>query len=131
MSKRKKMDDNQPGMDQKRDIHNEEYQQTKRTAISGQQEQASFHPGSTTQGGSNYGQGSSHLSGGHYHQGSEGRQGSNYESEAGKLSEERDDIPHGHGAHINEKESTAQEDYPGLQQSEFIEEQKKDEDEEI
>lgn len=34
----------------------------------------------------------------------------------GKLSEARQDIPHGHGAHVNEKEANAQEDYPGVKE---------------
>ena len=38
-------------------------------------------------------------------------------TEQGKLTEKRDDIPHGHGAHVNEKEANAQEDYPGVEES--------------
>jgi hypothetical protein len=34
-------------------------------------------------------------------------------TEKGKLPETRQDIPHGHGAHVNEKEANAQEEYPG------------------
>jgi hypothetical protein len=140
MTDRKKMEDNQPGMDQKRNIPNEDLQQTNRAAETGEQGRASFAPGSTTQGGSNYGQGSSQLGGDAYHQGDTKNVGSNYGNESGKLNESsgaptgseanqgktekgqlnesRDDIPHGQGAHVNEKESNAQEDYPGTMESE-------------
>ncbi|XZF14390.1 hypothetical protein ACTHGU_21620 [Chitinophagaceae bacterium MMS25-I14] len=89
-------------------------------ARKGEQGQASYAPGSTTQGGSYYGQGTSDLGPDNdaYKQGSEKNKGANYDNEAGKLSEERDDIPHGQGAHRNEKESNAQEDYPGTQDDE-------------
>ena len=97
MADKKKMEDNQPGMDQKRDVPNDDYQETHRA--------------------SNYGQGSSYLAGDSYHQGDEKSKGSNYDTEKGKLSEARDDIPHGQGAHVNEKESNAQEDYPGTQEA--------------
>jgi|GEM_PF-1769543 len=139
MSERKKFEDNQPGMDQKRDVPNDDWQHTRESAQSGNQGGASYAPGSTTQGGSNYGQGSHQLGGDAYHQGDQKNEGSNYENEAGrfgqdspinpasgekdkdskrapekgKLSEAREDIPHGQGAHVNEKESNAQEDYPG------------------
>jgi hypothetical protein len=42
----------------------------------------------------------------------------------GSLPETRKDIPHGHGAHANEKESNAQEDYPGTTQADRTEEKK-------
>jgi hypothetical protein len=140
MADRKRMEDNQPGMDQKREIPNDDYQHTHRAAVTGDQGKASFLPSSTTQGGSNYGQGSSQLGGDAYHQGDAKNVGANYDNEAGrlnesagapegdearqgetekgKLSESRDDIPHGQGAHVNEKESNAQEDYPGTMESE-------------
>ena len=111
------MEDNQPGMDQKRDVPNDDYQETHRAAESGEQGRASYNAGSTTQGGSNYGQGSSYLAGDSYHQGDEKSKGSNYDTEKGKLSEARDDIPHGQGAHVNEKESNAKEDYTGTQEA--------------
>ena len=117
MADKKKMEDNQPGMDQKRDAGNEDYNDTERASQTGQQGRASFTPGSTTQGGSNHGQGSSYLAGDSYHQGDQKGKGSNYDNERGKLSEARDDIPHGQGAHVNEKESNAQEDYPGTQET--------------
>jgi len=141
MSERKKFEDNQPGMDQKRDVPNENMEHTRSAAQSGNQGRASFNAGSTTQGGSNYGQGSHQLGGSSYNQGDQKNEGSNYGNEAGrfskdnpvgrtsgaatdgetsarpnekgKLDETRDDVPHGQGAHINEKESNAQEDYPG------------------
>ncbi len=146
MSERKKREDNRPGMDQKREIENDKYQQTNRAAESGNQGRASFHPGSTTQGGSNYGQGSHYLAGDTYHQGRTANNGANYENEAGrfaeddptgniaasegatggasnasntlrgKLPETRDDIPHGQGAHVNEQEANAKEDYPGIEE---------------
>jgi len=139
MTEKKRFEDNQPGMDQKRDVNNDNYEQTKRSTESGEQGRASYHAGSTTQGGSNYGQGSHYHAGNAYHQGDEKNSGSDYANEAGrfsedapsgnrpgdreapkqqtkgKLTEERDDIPHGQGAHVNEKESNAQEDYPGTQ----------------
>ena len=154
MEQRKKFEDNQPGMDQKRDIPNKDYQETRRAAESGEQGRTSYAPGSTTQGGSNYGQGSHYLAGDRYHQGDEGNTGANYQNEAGRFSEEhpagtaspdsrqgqegsgntekgqlsetRDDIPHGHGAHVNEKESNAQEDYPGTEESRHTDEPEKD-----
>lgn len=116
MSEKMKREDNQPGMDKKRDVPNENEQTTRQSAESGEQGRASYHPGSTTQGGSNHGQGSMHLGGDSYHQGDEKSRGSNYDNERGKLSETRDDVPHGQGAHVNEKESNAQEDYPGTQE---------------
>ena len=109
----KKFEDNQPGMDQKRDIPNDDYQQTRQSAQTGNQGRTSFAAGSTTQGGSNHGQGSSHLAGDAYHQGDQKNVGSNYDNEKGEVPEDREDIPHGQGAHVNEKESNAQEDYPG------------------
>jgi len=93
---------------------NKDNQQNKKAAETGEQDRASFHEGSTTQGGSNYGQGSSDLGPESYKQGSEKNKGADYKNEAGKLSEEKDDVPHGQGTHKNEKESNAQEDYPGL-----------------
>jgi len=137
MSDKKKFEDNQPGMDQKREVPNDDLEHTRESAQTGNQGRASFAAGSTTQGGSNHGQGSSQLGGDAYHQGDQKNEGSNYENEAdrlntdeptgdiredeqapkksvkGKLGEHRDDIPHGQGAHVNEKESNAQEDYPG------------------
>lgn len=95
---------------------NKDYRQTEKAAETGEQGRASFTEGTTTQGGSNYGQGSSDLGPESYQQGSERNKGADYKNEAGKLSEERDDIPHGQGAHKNEKESNAQEDYPGLKE---------------
>jgi hypothetical protein len=44
-------------------------------------------------------------------------EGPNSINAKGKLTEARDDIPHGQGAHVNEEESNASEDYPGMQQS--------------
>ncbi|NCI50639.1 hypothetical protein GWC95_11940 [Sediminibacterium roseum] len=44
---------------------------------------ASFHPGSTTQGGSNFGQGSAGLGKQSIKQGTEAGSGSNYENEQG------------------------------------------------
>jgi len=135
-----RMNDNVPGKE-KRDIPNDNYQQNYESAATGNQGRASFHPGSTTQGGSNYGQGSHHLGGESYHQGDTANAGSNYSNEAGSFNEDRPirrekdedgpgatntssergqynesrtDIPHGQGAHTNEKESNAQEDYPGM-----------------
>ena len=143
MTDRKKMEDNQPGMDEKREIPNDDYQHTHRAAETGNQGKASFLPSSTTQGGSNHGQGSSSLGGDAYHQGDAKNVGANYDNEAGrlnesagaptgneasekgKLSESRDDVPHGQGAHVNEKESNAQEDYPGTMESD-AEEQERD-----
>lgn len=129
MTERKKFEDNQPGMDQKIDVPNEDLEQTKHAAESGEQGRASYTAGSTTQGGSNHGQGSLQLGGESHHQGEQKNAGSNYDNEAerfgknkpdnkqhskkGQMSEARDDIPHGQGAHVNEKESNAQEDYPG------------------
>ena len=149
MKDRIKREDNQPGMDQKRQVKNDQYEGTRSSAQSGNQGRADFHPGSTTQGGSNFGQGSHQLAGDTYHQGSTSNRGANYENEAGKfaaddptgniaaaknaasgtpgkqnagnterakLTEERDDIPHGQGAHVNEQESNAKEDYPGIEE---------------
>src|SRR5262245_40592040 len=79
-----------------------------KSARKGGQGQASYAPGSTTQGGSYYGQGTSDLGPDSYKQGSEKNEGANYENEAGRLSEEHDGVPHGQGAHHNEKESNAQ-----------------------
>lgn len=53
----------------------------------GNQGRASFHPGSTTQGGSNYGQGSGYLGPSSYKQGSETGKGTNYENEIGRFAE--------------------------------------------
>lgn len=39
------------------------------------------------------------------------------DSKKGKLTEDRKDIPHGQGAHVNEKEANAQEDYPGTKKT--------------
>lgn len=150
MAEKKKFEDNQPGMDQKRDIDNEDYQHTRKAALTGNQGRTSFNPGSTTQGGSDFGQGSHELGGESHHQGEQKNDGANYADESGRfakahppaegsgaatggkadsmpgkkgtLNESRDDIPHGHGAHINEKESNAQEDYPGTEESENDEE---------
>lgn len=137
MSDKKKFEDNQPGMDQKREVPNSDLEHTREAAESGNQGRASYHAGSTVQGGSNYGQGSYQLGGESHHQGETRNEGATYENERGKLatengtgefsrkddpaqtsvkgklSEKREDIPHGHGAHVNEKESNAQEDYPG------------------
>jgi hypothetical protein len=141
MTDKKKMEDNQPGMDQKRDVDNDNYSLNKDAARTGEQGRAAFHAGSATQGGSNHGQGSHYLGGDHYHQGGTANAGANYESESGrlgneqplagtssgnapgleertgtekgKLSEDRDDIPHGQGAHVNEQEANAREEYPG------------------
>lgn len=109
-----KREDNQQGMDQKRDIPNEDLQQTNDAADGGHQGRTSFHSGSTTQGGSNYGQGSHHLGGEAYHQGDTSNTGTNYDNESGKFGQKgAGDVPHGQGAAGNEKESNAQEDYPG------------------
>jgi len=104
---------------------NKDYRQTEKAAETGEQGRASFTEGTTTQGGSDYGQGSSNLGPHSYQQGSEKTKGSDYKNEAGKLSEERDDIPHGQGAHKNEKESNAQEDYPGLKENDDQQEDQK------
>lgn len=107
-------EDNQPGMDQKREIPNDNYQHTNQAADGADQGQASFFAGSTTQGGSQFGQGSHHLAGDSYHQGDTANAGSNYDNEAGKFSNDQPlNTPHGHGAAGNEKEANAQEDYPG------------------
>lgn len=53
----------------------------------GEQGRASFHPGNTTQGGSNHGQGSGYLGPSSYKQGSESGKGTNYETEAGRFAE--------------------------------------------
>ena len=52
---------------------------------SGEQGQATFHTGSTTQGGSNYGQGSHHLGGGAYRQGDASNSGANYDNETDRI----------------------------------------------
>jgi len=62
---------------------------------------ASFHPGSTTQGGSNFGQGSLHLGKPSYKQGSEKNAGANYANERGWDNEalrrkDEDSIPKRH-----------------------------------
>lgn len=134
---KKKMNDNTPGIP-KRDVPNENYEHTQRSAQTGNQGRASYHTGSTTQGGSNFGQGSHQLGGESYHQGDVANRGSNYDNEAGRFSEDkgdessktnvgnergqlkenRTDVPHGQGAHVNEKESNAQEDYPGIMDDE-------------
>lgn len=136
----KKREDNQPGMDQKRQVDNDNYKHTKESARTGEQGRAAFHPGSATQGGSNHGQGSHYLAGDRYHQGDTGNAGSSYDNEAnrfgndepvrqttatgadvdpsqrGELPETREDIPHGQGAHVNEQEANAQEEYPGVEE---------------
>ena len=110
-----KREDNQQGMDQKRDVPNDDMQDTNRAADGGSQGRASFHSGSTTQGGSDFGQGSSHLGGETYHQGDTGNKGTTYDNESGKFGDKgASDVPHGQGATGNEKESNAQEDYPGV-----------------
>lgn len=126
MKDEKKFEDNRRGTDQKREVPNEDYQQTDQSSQTGQQGRSSFAPGSATQGGSDYGQGSSYLGGESYHQGATKNEGANYKNEKGKLSEERDDIPHGQGAHVNEKESNAQEDYPGTTETDPDEEPERD-----
>ncbi|GEM_PF-1238054 len=72
----------------------------------GNQGRASFHPGSTTQGGSNYGQGSGYLGPSSYKQGSETGKGTNYENEIGRFAETGTQADGDHKApeksHINE-----------------------------
>jgi hypothetical protein len=87
---KKKMEDNQSGMDQKRNIDNDNYEYTDEKARSNEQGRASFHPGSTTQGGSNFGQGSHALGGESYHQGDAKNAGASYENEVGRLSKQDD-----------------------------------------
>lgn len=96
---------------------NKDYKETKEAAETGKQGKAAYGHGSTTQGGSNYGQGTSNLGPDSYKQGSEKNEGANYKNEAGKLSQEKDGLPHGQGAHKNEKEANAQEDYPGTHEA--------------
>jgi hypothetical protein len=109
-----KHEDNQQGMDQKRDIPNENLEQTNDAADGGHQGRASFHSGSTTQGGSNFGQGSSQLGGQAYHQGDTGNTGSNYDNEADRLAKSgAQDVARGQGLSGNEQETGAQEEYPG------------------
>ncbi|HTM66255.1 MAG TPA: hypothetical protein VL093_08045 [Flavipsychrobacter sp.] len=142
MADKKKFEDDRPGMDQKRKVDNEDYDQTRKSAETGNQGRAAFNAGSTTQGGSNHGQGSKALGGESYRQGEQKNAGANYSDEAGKLSSEEPiggrtpgaatggetssrlkaqnegkaagkNVPHGEGAHHNEEERNAQEDYPG------------------
>jgi len=109
----KRTDNPEPDMDEKKKIRDEDFERSDKSAQTGQQGQTAFATGSTTQGGSDYGQGSSYLGPGSYKQGEARNEGANYRNEAGKLSEEKDDAPHGAGAHENEKESNAREEYPG------------------
>jgi hypothetical protein len=142
MADKKRFEDDRPGMDQKRKVDNDDYELTKKSAESGNQGRAAFNAGSTTQGGSDHGQGSKALGGESYRQGEQKNAGANYSDEAGKLSSEEPiggrtpgaatggetsgqlkaqnelkakgkEVPHGQGAHHNEEERNAQEDYPG------------------
>lgn len=103
----------EPDMDEKRKIKEGDFERSDKSITTGQQGRSSFAPGSATQGGSNYGQGSSYLGPESYQQGQEKSEGSDYANETGSLSELHDDAPHGAGAHTNEKEANAQEEYPG------------------
>lgn len=109
-------EDNQPGMDQQRDIPNKNLEQTNEAADGGHQGRAAFFAGSAVQGGSNFGQGSHQLGGNAYHQGDEKSVGSNYANEAGKSGDDQqqESEQHGHGQAGNEKEANAQEEYPGI-----------------
>jgi len=109
----KKTGNTEPDTDEKKKITDENFERSDKSAQTGQQGQSDFATGSTTQGGSNYGQGSSNLGPDSYKQGAVKNTGADYENEAGKLSEQKDDAPHGAGANRNEKEANAQEEYPG------------------
>jgi len=109
----KKTGNMEPDTDEKKKIKDEDFERSDKSAETGQQGRSEFANGSTTQAGSNYGQGSSNLGPDSYKQGAVKNTGADYENEAGKLSEQKDDAPHGAGAHKNEKEANAQEEYPG------------------
>jgi len=109
----KRTDSPEPEMDQKKKIKDGNFERSDKSAVTGQQGRTDFATGSTTQGGSDYGQGSSYLGPDSYKQGEARNAGANYTNEAGKLSEEKDDAPHGAGAHKNEEEANAREEYPG------------------
>jgi hypothetical protein len=109
----KRTDSPRADVDDKKEIKAENFERSDKSIETGQQGRTDFATGSTTQGGSDYGQGSSYLGNEAYKQGDVKNTGANYTNETGKLSEEEDDAPHGAGAHPNEKESNAKEEYPG------------------
>jgi hypothetical protein len=82
-------------------MKNEAHKQNNDIQEGNPQSKATFHHGSTTQGGSNFGQGSSQLGRYGNNQGSESGKGANYEQEQGWDNEalrrkDEDEVPKRH-----------------------------------